>query len=395
MAKKKTTIRSRRTPDIPDTGGKQLVIVESPAKARTINRYLGPQYVVSASVGHVRDLPDKNPKGSRDPVPGVDLDHEFTPTYEIIKEKAATVKHLRAAAKKASGIWLATDLDREGEAIAWHLTKALGIKVEDARRVVFNAITKREIDKAFRNPRTIDMDKVNAQQARRILDRIVGYQASPLLWKKIARGLSAGRVQSVALRLVVEREREIEAFVPAEYWRVVGYFTTDLANAGSIGAEWQKWLAEQPAEGTGRKGDSRTARDRNRWLLEHHSLTAELIEIDGEKFEAKDADTILAAVKRAGFRVDEVIEEENPKAKGPAQRITRLKGHLAGGPAWRVTSIQSKRMKARPHAPFITSTLQQAASSYLGFPPQLTMNIAQALYEGVPVSYTHLTLPTN
>ena len=385
MARARKKSPRARTPAFTDTEGKQLVIVESPAKARTINRYLGPQYVVSASVGHVRDLPGKNPKGSKNPVPGVDLDHDFTPTYEIIKEKAATVKHLKLAVKKASGIWLATDLDREGEAIAWHLTKALGIKLEDARRVVFNAITKREIDKAFRNPRTIDMDKVNAQQARRILDRIVGYQASPLLWKKVSSGLSAGRVQSVAVRLVVEREREIEAFVPEEYWKVFGYFTTDLDNAISIGEQWQKWLEEPPAEGKRRKRESRTALEKNRWLLEHRSLTAELIEIDGEKFDPKDADTTLAAVKRAGFSLDEKIEEENPKAKSPAQRIIRLKGHLVGGPAWRVASVQSKRMKARPHAPFITSTLQQAASSQLGFPPQRTMTIAQALYEGVQI----------
>ncbi len=385
MAKKKTTIRSRRSPSIPDTEDKQLVIVESPAKARTINRYLGPQFVVSASVGHVRDLPDKNPKGFKNPVPGVDLDHDFTPTYEIIKEKAATVKQLKQAAKKASGIWLATDLDREGEAIAWHLTKALGIELEDAHRVVFNAITKREIDKAFRNPRTINMDKVNAQQARRILDRIVGYQASPLLWRKVASGLSAGRVQSVAVRLVVEREREIEAFVPEEYWKVMGYFTTDLDNASSIGEQWQKWLAEPPAEGKRRKPDSRTAREKNRWLVEHHSLAAELVEIDGGKFEPKDAEATLEAVKRAGFSLDERIEEQNPKATGPAQHIIRLKGHLVEGPAWRVTSVQSKRMKSHPYAPFITSTLQQTASSQLRFPPHLTMTIAQVLYEGVQV----------
>jgi DNA topoisomerase-1 len=385
MANKKATIPSRRSPAIPDTEDKQLVIVESPAKARTINRYLGPQFVVSASVGHVRDLPDKNPKGSRNPVPGVDLDHDFAPTYEIIKEKAATVRQLKQATKKASGIWLATDLDREGEAIAWHLTKALGIRLEDAHRVVFNAITRSEIDKAFRNPRAIDMDKVNAQQARRILDRIVGYQASPLLWKKVARGLSAGRVQSVAVRLVVEREREIEAFVPEEYWKVTGYFTADLDNASSIGEQWRRWLAEPPAEAKRRKLESRTAREKNRWLVEHRSLAAELVEIDGGKFEPKDAEATLAALKRAGFSLDEKIEVQNPKAKGPAQRLIRLKGHLVRGPAWRVTSVQRKRMKSRPYAPFITSTLQQAASSQLGFPPQRTMSVAQSLYEGVQV----------
>ncbi|GAG14602.1 unnamed protein product, partial [marine sediment metagenome] len=178
MAKKKTKIRSRRSYAIPDTTGKQLVIVESPAKVRTINKYLGSDYVVAASVGHVRDLPDKNPKGVKDPVPGVDLDNDFKPTYQIIKGKTTTIMELKQAAKKASGIWLATDLDREGEAIAWHLAEALGVKAKNANRVVFNAITKSEIEKAFHNPRTIDMDKVNAQQARRILDRIVGYQVS-------------------------------------------------------------------------------------------------------------------------------------------------------------------------------------------------------------------------
>lgn len=385
MAKKKIKPRSRRFPAIPDTGGKQLVIVESPAKVRTINKYLGSDYVVSASVGHVRDLPEKNPKGSKNPVPGVDLDHDFKPTYEIIKEKATTVKHLKQAAKKASGIWLATDLDREGEAIAWHLTEALGVKPENANRVVFNAITRSEIEKAFRHPLTIDMDKVNAQQARRILDRIVGYQVSPFLWKKVAGGLSAGRVQSVAVRLVVEREREIEAFISDEYWKVMGYFTTDLDNAATLAGEWQKWLTEAPKKANVKKSDSRKAHEKNRWLAEHNSLAAELIEIDDRKFEPKDIEATLAAVKRAGFHLDKRIEAQNPKAKRPAQQIIRLRGHLIGGPAWRVKSIQTKRMKSRPNAPFITSTLQQSAASQLGYPPQLTMKIAQALYEGVPV----------
>ena len=246
MAKKKKIRRRRESKAIPDTTGKQLVIVESPAKARTINKYLGSGYVVAASVGHVRDLPDKNPKGVKDPVPGVDLDNDFKPTYQIIKGKTTTIMELKRAAKKASGIWLATDLDREGEAIAWHLAEALRVKPENANRVVFNAITKSEIEKAFHNPHVIDMDKVNAQQARRILDRIVGYQVSPLLWKKVAGGLSAGRVQSVAVRLVAEREREIEAFVPDEYWKVMGYFTTDLEDVTALGEQWRKWLTETP-----------------------------------------------------------------------------------------------------------------------------------------------------
>ena len=370
---------------IPDTTGKQLVIVESPAKARTVNKYLGSDYVVMASVGHVRDLPDKNPKGIKDPVPGVDLDHDFKPTYQVIKGKANTVTQLKQAAKNASGIWLATDLDREGEAIAWHLAEALRVKLENAKRVVFNAITKSEIEKAFLHPRTIDTGKVNAQQARRILDRIVGYQVSPLLWKKVAGRLSAGRVQSVALRLVVEREHEIAVFVPDEYWKIMGYFTTDLDRATALGEQWQKWLTEIPKKRDNKKPNGRTVREKNGWLAEHNSLAAELIKIDGRKFGPKDIKTALAAVKSAGFQLDEQIETQNPKAKGAAQRIIRLRGHVAGGPAWRVKSIQTKRMKSRPYAPFITSTLQQTAANQLGFPAQSTMRTAQELYEGVSV----------
>lgn len=384
MATKKNA-RSRRSTVIPDTTGKQLVIVESPAKARTVNKYLGSDYVVMASVGHVRDLPDKNPKGIKDPVPGVDLDHDFKPTYQVIKGKANTVTQLKQAAKNASGIWLATDLDREGEAIAWHLAEALRVKLENAKRVVFNAITKSEIEKAFLHPRTIDTGKVNAQQARRILDRIVGYQVSPLLWKKVAGRLSAGRVQSVALRLVVEREHEIAVFVPDEYWKIMGYFTTDLDRATALGEQWQKWLTEIPKKRDNKKPNGRTVREKNGWLAEHNSLAAELIKIDGRKFGPKDIKTALAAVKSAGFQLDEQIETQNPKAKGAAQRIIRLRGHVAGGPAWRVKSIQTKRMKSRPYAPFITSTLQQTAANQLGFPAQSTMRTAQELYEGVSV----------
>ncbi len=227
MAEKRTTSTKKPRAQAPDSSGKQLVIVESPAKAQTLNKYLGPDYVVMASVGHVRDLPARNPKGIKDPVPGVDLENGFKPSYDIIRGKESTVTALKRASKKAAGLWLATDLDREGEAIAWHLVEALQVRPEDAKRVVFNAITRSEIEKAFRSPRKIDMAKVNAQQARRVLDRIVGYQVSPLLWRKVAGGLSAGRVQSVAVRLVVERERDIEAFVPEEFWKVMGYFTTD------------------------------------------------------------------------------------------------------------------------------------------------------------------------
>ncbi len=385
MAKKKTIRRRRGYKAIPDTTGKQLVIVESPAKARTINKYLGSNYVVSASVGHVRDLPDKNPKGSKDPVPGVNIEHNFKPTYQIIKGKTSTITELKRAAKNASGIWLATDLDREGEAIAWHLKESLKVKLENANRVVFNAITKSEIEKAFLHPRVIDMDKVNAQQARRILDRIVGYQVSPLLWKKVSGGLSAGRVQSVAVRLVVEREREIEAFVPDEYWKVMGYFTTDLDSATALGEQWRNWLTQIPEKRKGRKFNGRKVREKNAWLAEHNSLAAELIEINNRKFEPKDVESVLAALKRTGFHLDERTETQNPKAKSPAQLIIRLHGHLTNGPVWQVKSIQTKRIKNRPYAPFITSTLQQTAANQLGFPAQFTMRTSQELYEGVSV----------
>ncbi len=385
MAKKISTTHKKKFTATGDITGKQLVIVESPAKARTINKYLGSDYVVMASVGHVRDLPGKNPKGIKDPVPGVDLDHDFKPTYQIIKGKGATVKELKKAAKNASGIWLATDMDREGEAIAWHLAEALNVKQEDGKRVVFNAITKSEIEKAFRSPRLIDMPKVNAQQARRILDRIVGYQVSPLLWKKVAGGLSAGRVQSVAVRLVVEREREIEAFTPDEYWKVIGYFTTDLTDPASKAAEWLKWLAEAPEKRNGRNTNGRTVREKNGWLAEHNCVAAELIRINDSKFDPQDVEAALAAVKMAGFELDEKIEKQVSKARGPAQQVIRLRGHMAGGPEWRVKSVQTKRTKSRPFAPFITSTLQQTAASQLGFTAQSTMRVAQDLYEGVPI----------
>ncbi len=191
-------------------GPTKLMIVESPAKARTIQKYLGPEFRVEASMGHVRDLPKSRL--------GVDVDHDFTPRYVVPREKAAVVKKIREAARKAEEIYLATDPDREGEAIAWHLVQAAKLDGKPIRRVVFHEITQGAVQDAVAHPREIDHRLVEAQQARRILDRLVGYRLSPLLWKKVRRGLSAGRVQSVALRLVVEREREIENFVPEEYW---------------------------------------------------------------------------------------------------------------------------------------------------------------------------------
>src|SRR5437667_1528754 len=191
---------------------KRLVIVESPTKAKTLERYLGPDYSVTASKGHVRDLPEKSM--------GVEIDDDFRPEYVVPDEKKDTVAHLRKAYAKAAGLWLATDFDREGEAIAWHVAESIGADPRAANRVTFTEITRDAVQEAFRQPRRIDFDLVNAQQARRILDRIVGYELSPLLSKRLRRALSAGRVQSVALRLIVDREREIRAFVPVEYWSV-------------------------------------------------------------------------------------------------------------------------------------------------------------------------------
>ncbi len=190
-----------------------LVIVESPAKAKTIGKYLGSKYMVKASMGHVRDLPKSQL--------GVDIDHQFEPKYITIRGKGDVVKQLRDASKKVKSVYLAADPDREGEAIAWHLAHTLEIDPSKPVRVVFNEITKQAVKDAFKSPRAVDMDLVHAQQARRILDRLVGYRISPLLWKKVKRGLSAGRVQSVAVRLIVDREREIKAFIPEEYWRVL------------------------------------------------------------------------------------------------------------------------------------------------------------------------------
>lgn len=384
MAKTETK-RKEKTAPAGKAKGKQLVIVESPAKAGTLNKYLGSDFVVMASVGHVRDLPDRNPKGVKDPVPGVDVDHDFKPTYQIIRGKAKTVGELKKAAQDAAGIWLATDLDREGEAIAWHLAEALEIRPDSGKRVVFNAITKSEIERAFRNPRCIDMNKVNAQQARRILDRIVGYQVSPLLWRKVAGGLSAGRVQSVAVRLIVEREREIEGFVPEEYWRIAGYFTVRVDSVASLSEEWTRWLSEPTERQKGRKGNGRTVPEKNRWLAAHESLSAELTELDGKKFEPRTVAEALNAAERAGFQVEERLVTENEKAKGPARETVRLLGRTSGGPSWKVKSIQTKRTKSHPAAPFITSTLQQAAANQLDYTAHHTMSIAQSLYEGMPI----------
>jgi DNA topoisomerase-1 len=395
--KKKAPSRKKKTSSggATSASGKKLVIVESPAKAKTINRYLGPDYVVEASVGHVRDLPSRAPKGTKQPVPGVDLEHDFEPTYEVLADKKKQVDKLRRLARQAEEIWFATDLDREGEAIAWHLAEILGVDPVTARRVVFNAITKDEIARAFDNPHSIDVDKVNAQQARRILDRIVGYQVSPLLWKKVARGLSAGRVQSVAVRLVVEREREIRAFVPDEYWDVEVQLALDPSAAVGLGPQWTEFLAQRSDKGLGPNKAKR-----NGWLADHDAFTASLIEVGGSKFEvrrsAEDHGRMVENGEDPGLETDiqRVAEQvglsevsldvtEDPDGKGPATRLVRVGGVIAPTVRYAAKSIEATRVKDRPRAPFITSTLQRAASTAYGFGAQRTMRAAQRLYEGV------------
>ncbi|MDB5290078.1 MAG: topA [Phycisphaerales bacterium] len=353
--------------------GKNLVIVESPAKAKTINKYLGDSFVVKASMGHVRDLPSSGM--------GVDL-KTFVPEYEVLKDRSKVIAELKKLAKESEIVFLATDLDREGEAIAWHLKEALGVPDAKARRVIFNAITKAEIQKAFRNPTQIDINRVNAQQARRILDRIVGYEISPLLWRKVARGLSAGRVQSVSVRLVVEREREIEAFIPSEYWKIGGIFSAQGGAAGcsKLAAAWTDFL-------TNTGNGERTKVEREKWLSEHGAFVAELVEVAGKKFEATNKDQARKAAELLGYIVDKAQTTEDPEAKGPAKNLTTFTGHLAKCPDFVVRSIEKKRTTSRPPAPFITSTLQQGASSRLGFGAQRAMKIAQGLYEAGHITY--------
>lgn len=320
---------------------KTLVIVESPTKAKTISRFLGKDFIVESSYGHIRDLPSSTL--------GVDVEHDFEPKYVVPRKASAQVKKLKELAKKADEIILATDEDREGEAIAWHLAQALQLEtrnlparhasqsdtggkpktqkiknkkqasgsklqVPGIQRIVFHEITKKAIEEALQHPRTIDIHLVDAQQARRILDRIVGYKLSPFLWKKIVRGLSAGRVQSVAVRLIVDREREIEKFKPQEYWTVTAHFGGKTPFAALLSQQDGKPLDK--------------------------------LDINSKK----QADDIIADL---------------------------------GGASYKVASIEKKETKRTPPPPFTTSTLQQAASHRFGYSARQTMRLAQQLYEGV------------
>ena len=292
---------------------KKLVIVESPAKARTLAGILGPEYDVRSSVGHVRDLPKSRL--------GVDVEDGFKPRYIIPKEKRSIVKEIKEAAGAASEIFLATDPDREGEAISWHLIEAADLKDRPHQRVVFHEITPEAVREAFEHPRPVDQHLVDAQQARRVLDRLVGYTVSPILWKKIRRGLSAGRVQSVALRMVVEREEEIKAFVPKEYWTI----DVDLAKAQADGAA-----------------------DRD------GSFTSRLAGLVGKK------------------------KMEIPSGEEADRLLERLRSA-----AYQVADLKERPQTRKPSPPFTTSTLQQEASRRFGFTAKRTMAVAQQLYEGL------------
>lgn len=280
----------------------QLVIVESPSKSKTIKKYLGSGYEVMSSVGHIRDLPKSNKKA-------IEIENDFLPHYEILEGKEKVIADLKKSAKKATEVLLATDPDREGESIAWHLAETLNLK--KAKRIVFNEITEQAVTEAIKHPRPIDLNLKNAQEARRVLDRLFGYDLSGLIWKKVRYGLSAGRVQSPALRILVEREKEIQAFLAEKYWSIVSTVESKTKN------KFELTCSEEPRE--------------------------------------KDK---VEKILKAGEKDD-----------------------------WVVTNISEKEIRRMPYPPFITSTLQQAASSRLGFAPSKTMFLAQRLYEAGHITY--------
>jgi DNA topoisomerase-1 len=310
----------------------RLIIVESPSKARTLGKFLGTGYTVKASMGHVRDLPKSKI--------GVDVENGFAPEYIVIKGKEKQIKELQDAAKKADSVLLAADPDREGEAIAWHLAQAL--KLKDPDRIVFHEITKSAVDAALAEPRKIDRDLVFAQEARRVIDRLVGYRLSPLLWRKVRKGLSAGRVQSVAVRLVVDREREIEAFITKESWTLDVHLEKD--------------------------GTAFTARLVGRAGTEVADKDDEKLEL-GSEAEARE---VLAAL---GFSSDATALKEEPPLAFEFRRP-------ADEPRFVVDGIESGEKSRNAPLPYTTSTMQQDASTRLRFSPRRTMSIAQELYEG-------------
>ena len=317
---------------------KSLVIVESPAKARTIHKYLGADFEVAASKGHVRDLPKTRF--------GIDIEAGWVPTYRSLDDRKEVLAALKKQAAKAAAVYLAPDPDREGEAIAWHLKEALGLDDARIRRVTFNEITKRAVQEAFAHPGSIDMDRVRAQEARRFLDRVVGYKLSPLLSRKLAQHLSAGRVQSVAVRLIVDREREIQSFKPEEFWKIV-------ATVAPEGTVKKPGRSRAKVKATIRKKGEEQENGAEPPKVPEGAFPAELAEWAGQKFKAgteDEAKRIVAALEGASYVVTKVEQKERPE---------------------------------KPQAPFTTSTLQQQASLRLHYSAKRTMMLAQRLYEGV------------
>ena len=302
---------------------KDLIIVESPSKAKTIEKFLGSKYKVIASKGHIRDLPKSRM--------AVNIEDNFEPEYINVRGKADVIKEIKNAAKASGKVYLATDPDREGEAIAWHICNVLGIAPEDANRIEFHEITKTAVTQAVKNPKPIDMNLVDAQQGRRVTDRIVGYGISPVLWAKVGKGLSAGRVQSVALKIICDREDEIEEFNPQKYWAI----SVDLT----------------------KKGLSTSAEKKNKFIARLDRINNKKVVIPDEKNDATIGTQEFA---------DEIV---NDLEKG----------------SFVVSGIETKETFTKPYAPYTTSSLQQDASVRLGFTPSKTMSVAQQLYEGVNV----------
>jgi len=372
-ARRSATPASKRRAAKKGRLGKKLVVVESPAKARTINRYLGPGYIVIASMGHVRDLPPKKM--------GVDVENGFKPTYEPLGGRKKILAELSKYAKSAPEVLLATDMDREGEAIAWHLAESLKLPAEKIRRVVFGEITSKAVQEAFANPGRIDMNKVNAQQARRILDRIVGYEISPLLWKKVAMGLSAGRVQSVAVRLIVERQREIDAFMPEEYWRIGAIFTPETDAADELARQWAAFEGRKDEN-----GNPPTRNQQQQFLAERQAFRAELVKWDGKKFKTDSAETAIELTRALGVDIEDVQRSEDPQGKGPAAHRVTVVGKVSRTPPpFVIRTVTQRDSLSRPPGPFTTVSLQQQAAVQLRFSATRTMRIAQQLYEGVEI----------
>jgi DNA topoisomerase-1 len=369
IKKAPTSVATEKAPTARTTG-RSLVIVESPAKAKTIEKYLGPGFKVLASYGHVRDLPPKGKLRGEDVV-GVDIKGGWIPRYVVVDRGAKSgnrkvrtaediLAELKKEADKSSIIYLATDPDREGESIAWHISEALGLDPKITRRIAFNEITKTAVQRAIASPTSINDQLVQAQEARRVLDRIVGYPLSNLLGKKVTRGLSAGRVQSVAVKLIVDREREIEAFKSEEYWKIIALlapqgkvqYTADPAKAKIYARKRGENLGAKP-QAAEAEADPDAPEKEVAPKIPPGSFQAELVRWQGKEFAATnetEADTVYAALNTA---------------------------------AYVVTKVDQKDEQRRAPAPFTTSTLQQAANQRLRFPARMTMNLAQELYQGV------------